>query len=117
MKILLGLDPSEASQLALQEVAHRPWPSGTSIQVLTVLELYQPWTLAPIAEQVTASAHNLVKRGADLLPSRGLRPDGGSGGSENAPTHIAGRPWPAGTEVHVLSVVELGLSSLQAAFE
>jgi nucleotide-binding universal stress UspA family protein len=76
MRILLGLDPSEASQLALQEVARRPWPSGTYIQVLTVLDLYQSWTLAPIAEQVTASANNLVKRGADLLRSRGLQADG-----------------------------------------
>jgi nucleotide-binding universal stress UspA family protein len=191
MRILLGLDPSDASQLALQEVARRPWPSGTSIQVLTVVDLYQPWTLTPIAEQVTASANDLVKRGADLLRSRGLKADGivlsgeartvildqaaalkvdlivagahgvsalerfllgsvsrailkfaacsvevvranpnrdesrfrvllaadGSAGSENAAKSIAGRPWPAGTEVHVLSVVELGLSALQAAFE
>jgi nucleotide-binding universal stress UspA family protein len=76
MRILLGLDPSEASQLALQEVARRSWPSGTYIQVLTLLDLYQSWTLAPIAEQVTASANNLVKRGADLLRSRGLQADG-----------------------------------------
>jgi nucleotide-binding universal stress UspA family protein len=191
MRILLGLDPSEASQLALQEVARRPWPSGSSIQVLMVVELYQPWTLAPIAEQVTASANNLVKRGADLLRSRGLQAAGvvhsgdprtvildqaaalkadlivvgahgvsslerfllgsvsrailkfaacsvevvranpkrdesrfsvllavdGSAGSVNAAKSLAGRPWPAGTEVRVLSVVELGLSALQAAFE
>jgi nucleotide-binding universal stress UspA family protein len=191
MRILLGLDPSEASQLALQEVARRPWPSGTSIQVLTVVELYQPWTLTPIAEQATASANDLAERGADLLRSRGLKADGvvlsgdartvildqaatlqadlivvgaqgvsalerfllgsvskailkfapcsvevvrgnpnrdespfrvllaadGSSGSENAAKSIAGRPWLAGTEVRVLSVVELGLSALQAAFE
>jgi nucleotide-binding universal stress UspA family protein len=41
----------------------------------------------------------------------------GSSGSENAAQSIAGRPWFAGAEVPVLSVVELRLNALQAAFE
>jgi len=53
----------------------------------------------------------------DESPFRVLLPADGSSGSENAAQSIAGRPWLAGTEVRVLSVVELGLSALQAAFE
>ena len=41
----------------------------------------------------------------------------GSEGSKNAAESVARRPWPEGTEVRVLSVVELALSGLQAAFE
>jgi len=41
----------------------------------------------------------------------------GSEGSRHATESIARRPWPEGTEVRVLSVVELELSGLQAAFE
>ena len=41
----------------------------------------------------------------------------GSEGSRHAAESVAARPWPEGTEVRVLSAVELGLSALQAAFE
>jgi nucleotide-binding universal stress UspA family protein len=41
----------------------------------------------------------------------------GSEGSKHAAKSVARRPWPEGTEVRVLSVVELELSGLQAAFE
>jgi nucleotide-binding universal stress UspA family protein len=41
----------------------------------------------------------------------------GSEGSKHATEYIAERPWQEGTEVRVLSVVELALSGLQAAFE
>ena len=46
-----------------------------------------------------------------------LLPVDGSEGSKRATESIAERPWPEGTEVRVLSVVELALSGLQAAFE
>jgi nucleotide-binding universal stress UspA family protein len=41
----------------------------------------------------------------------------GSAGSQYAAESLAARPWPAGTEIRVLSAVELGMSALQAAFE
>jgi len=41
----------------------------------------------------------------------------GSEGSRRATEAIAARPWPSGTEIRVFSVVELGMSALQASFE
>ncbi len=41
----------------------------------------------------------------------------GSEGSRHATAAIAARPWPIGTEIRVFSVVELGMSALQGAFE
>jgi nucleotide-binding universal stress UspA family protein len=41
----------------------------------------------------------------------------GSEGSRHATNALAGRPWPTGTEIRVFSVVELGMSALQASFE
>ena len=41
----------------------------------------------------------------------------GSEGSRVAAASVASRPWPEGTEVRVLSAVELNLTALQAAFE
>ncbi len=41
----------------------------------------------------------------------------GSEGSRHATEALAARPWPTGTEIRVFSVVELGMSALQASFE
>jgi nucleotide-binding universal stress UspA family protein len=41
----------------------------------------------------------------------------GSEGSLHAAEAVAARPWPSGTEIRVFSVVELGMSALQGAFE
>jgi nucleotide-binding universal stress UspA family protein len=40
-----------------------------------------------------------------------------SAGSRVAVESVAARPWPAGSEIRVLSAVELGMSALQGAFE
>src|ERR1044071_520933 len=42
MKILLAIDGSPCSDAAVQEVARRPWPEGSSIKVITVLETPMP---------------------------------------------------------------------------
>jgi nucleotide-binding universal stress UspA family protein len=45
MKVLLAIDGSETSHAAVDEVAHRPWPPGTTIKLFSVLEL--PFTPTP----------------------------------------------------------------------
>jgi nucleotide-binding universal stress UspA family protein len=44
MKILLAVDGSPCSDVAVEEVARRPWPEGSSIKVLTAYELPVPPT-------------------------------------------------------------------------
>lgn len=44
MKILLAIDGSRCSDAAVEEVARRPWPEGSLIKVLTVLETPMPPT-------------------------------------------------------------------------
>ena len=39
MKILLAVDGSPCSDAAVEEVARRPWPAGSSVKVLTAFEL------------------------------------------------------------------------------
>jgi nucleotide-binding universal stress UspA family protein len=191
MKLLLAVDASSASQTAISEVAARPWPAGSRVEVLTVIETCEPWTLSEIVQEVQSVSEKLVadavnqlrahglqasaavaqgdpktvilehaaKLGADLIVvgahgmgaverfllgsvSRALlrhahcsveivrqaTAGGGAGlkvllavdgseGSRRAAESLAARPWPAGTEVQVLSSVELRLSALQAAFE
>lgn len=44
MKILLAVDGSSCSDAAIEEVARRPWPKGSSVKVLTAFELPTPPT-------------------------------------------------------------------------
>jgi nucleotide-binding universal stress UspA family protein len=39
MKILLAVDGSDCSLAAVDEVARRPWPAGSSVKILSVIEL------------------------------------------------------------------------------
>jgi nucleotide-binding universal stress UspA family protein len=182
MKIILAVDSSAASEVAIREVAARPWPAGTSVEVLTVVE---PWEIPVLLEGQNRSAMEMLQRAfrqlnaagivtttkltsgepkaviidratethADLVvmgshgttgltkfllgsvtaavvrfapcsveivrspvrdednPTaiRVLLATDGSECSEIAAGSIAGRPWPAGSEVHILSVVELSV--------
>jgi nucleotide-binding universal stress UspA family protein len=52
MKIILAIDGSAPSRDALEEVAHRPWPSPSTLRILSVIQPYTP----PATEIVLASA-------------------------------------------------------------
>ena len=40
MKVVLAVDSSEFSEPAIDEVASRPWPAGSVVFVLTVVDLF-----------------------------------------------------------------------------
>jgi nucleotide-binding universal stress UspA family protein len=44
MKILLAVDGSPCSDAAVAEIARRPWPDGSSVEVLTAFDLPTPPT-------------------------------------------------------------------------
>jgi nucleotide-binding universal stress UspA family protein len=52
MNILLAIDGSAPSQDAIAEVAHRPWPSPSTVRILSVIQPYTP----PATEVVLTSA-------------------------------------------------------------
>ena len=191
MNILLAVDASSASQAVVNQVAARPWPAGSQIQVLTVIEDIEPWALGSIADEIDACARQSAEVAAKHLLAHGLKASitvgkgdpktvildhaatmhadlivlgasglgaverfllgsvsravlrfapcsvalvredpakadaalkvllavDGSQGSRHATQAVAARPWPSGTEIRVFSVVELGMSALQGAFE
>lgn len=52
MKVLLAVDGSPCSEVAVEEVGGRPWPEGSSVKVLNAFELPLPptpetWALPP----------------------------------------------------------------------
>lgn len=191
MKILAAIDHSEASEAVIKEIAARPWPAKSCVEVLNVLEHAHLWAVSQTAEEARQESMDLIDRGVRELRDRGvdatplmlqgdarsvildrakdaqadlvfvgsngasglakyflgrvaasvvshapcsaeivrtregklpgvrkiLLATDGSEFSERAARSIAERPWPAGTEVEVLSVVELVLGTAQALLE
>jgi nucleotide-binding universal stress UspA family protein len=71
MKILIGVDGSSSSDVAIQKAAHRPWPKGSEFRVLTVLDPYF-FTRAPLLlEESRASTLEGLKAQAKPLAEAG----------------------------------------------
>jgi nucleotide-binding universal stress UspA family protein len=193
MKVLLALDLSAGSQVALHEAMTRPWPSGTSVDVIGAADTEKLPFAATVVAEIVARTKNTIDSAAEKLQSVGLtaRPrvvsgdprtmivdyakemgadlivlgahsSGGIAGfllgsvakaviqlapcsvevarkthrapghhpgmkvllavdeseySAGAATAIAARPWPAESEIRVMSVVDLSTSFLRSAFE
>ncbi len=47
MKVIVAIDGSSSSDAAVASVATRPWPEGTTIEVLTVIHAAVPFVLDP----------------------------------------------------------------------
>lgn len=89
MNLLLAIDESYYSELALREVASRPWPEPTTIKVLSVAyflgspvagvptgSFAEPNATAAMFEartQLLESTNQLVQRAAEQLARDGVR--------------------------------------------
>lgn len=77
MKILLAVDGSPCSDVAVNELGRRPWPEGSSVKVLNAFELPLPatpegWALPPsyfdeLDRAVRTQAQSIVDRAVATL--------------------------------------------------
>lgn len=72
MKILLAIDSSAASELAVDQVRLRPWPPGTNAEVLSVIEAPSFVPVPELVAAVSKHARELVESAASQLRSAGL---------------------------------------------
>ena len=76
MKIVVAIDSSESSEIVVNEVALRPWPQGTEVCVLTVLDLFSFPTgfsgIGPLVDVDLPAAEALVSKAVEHFASRGL---------------------------------------------
>lgn len=81
MKILLAIDGSPHSEDAVEAVVRRPWPPGSTIRVLSVIQPYTPpatefvlagATLESVRSQQTSESKGLASRAATRLNTAGL---------------------------------------------
>jgi nucleotide-binding universal stress UspA family protein len=77
MKILLAVDGSPCSDVAVEEIGRRPWPEGSLVKVLNAFELPLPatpegWALPPnyfdeLDQAVRKQAQSIVERALEKL--------------------------------------------------
>ena len=60
MKILLAVDGSAHSDAAVNEVAARPWPEGSEVRVISVIEL--PFTPDGESRSLPESSYSQLER-------------------------------------------------------
>jgi nucleotide-binding universal stress UspA family protein len=82
MKILLATDGSAYSEQAARAIAERPWPKGTIVKVLGVVELppagvepwnAQAWVIDSLREERTKNAGDSVNQAESIVASAGLK--------------------------------------------
>jgi len=194
MRVLIASDGSSASQIVVSEVGARPWPTGTEIRLVHVVDPMLYATVPSLIDATVKSAQEALQRAAESLErpgievstvvaegtpaksivevakvwsadfifvgSRGLGPVGrfllgsaasavvrmafcavevvrcprrdrpaglnrgrrillatdGSPCSQRAVESVAERPWPAGSEVRVISVPVFAGPAIQAGY-
>jgi nucleotide-binding universal stress UspA family protein len=81
MKILLAIDGSAPSQMAIDEVAHRPWPSTSTLRILSVIRPFTPpateivlaaATFEEIRQRQAEDAEQLTRQAAKRITAREL---------------------------------------------
>lgn len=72
MKILLAVDPPGASDTAVAEVATRPWPSNTTVEVVSVAEPMSVLDVPSLIEGLEGAARDTAQSAADRLKAAGL---------------------------------------------
>ncbi len=67
MKLLVAIDGSKASAHVLEQIAARPWPAGSTAEVLSVVEPSHLWTMSETEEQIVQQAREITERAATML--------------------------------------------------
>jgi nucleotide-binding universal stress UspA family protein len=83
MKILLAVDDSEYSRAAIAEVGKRPWPTRSTVRVLTVIEPFpkmamEPWyggrdSLGQVDLELQKRAKNLTRKTIEKIKANGVK--------------------------------------------
>lgn len=81
MRILLPVDGSAVSDAAIDEIRRRPWPSPSTVRILSVIQPYTPpatefvlagATLQEIREQQATEAERLTQQAGEHIAMPGL---------------------------------------------
>jgi nucleotide-binding universal stress UspA family protein len=71
MKILLAVDSSAASEIAGQEIASRPWPPGSAVEIVSAID-YCAWNVPELNDALVDSAREAIRAEAAQLEAAGV---------------------------------------------
>ena len=71
MRVLLAIDPSTGSQHVVDEAAARPWPTGTTICALSIIDMGKWEGLPTLIEDAKQAAQTLVEKATVKLDHPG----------------------------------------------
>ena len=72
MKVLAAIDNSDASEAVIKEIAARPWPPNSCIEVLNVMEHAHLWAVSQTAEEARQDSTDLIDGAVKELRGRGV---------------------------------------------
>ena len=73
MRILLAVDSAKTSEAAVRHLWARPWPAGTAVEVLCVVEASYIAEIPQLIEGVSQRAEELARDTAAQIQALGLR--------------------------------------------
>ncbi len=76
MKVLIAVDNSEASRIAVEEVASRPWPKSTAFEVLSVADTAAAAIVPDLEAGILKSADEAVRCASERLLAAGIENTG-----------------------------------------
>jgi nucleotide-binding universal stress UspA family protein len=89
MKILIGVDDSSFSQIAVEEIARRLWEPGTAVKILSVIEPpYNPTREEGGSENPFKIARALVDKATEVLRRSGNKFEIASDIIEGSPKRV-----------------------------
>ncbi|HET8924634.1 MAG TPA: universal stress protein [Candidatus Acidoferrum sp.] len=97
MKILVAIDGSECSVMALDSVASRPWPKGSEVKVLSVPEVFIPVNVFPYFDpkefdtfntSAIKNAKSAVDAGARVLSKLDMEVSTGTPSPQDSPARV-----------------------------
>lgn len=83
MKVLLATDGSDCSRAAVESIANRPWPEGTEVRIVSVVEVPisvapESWILPPgYYEEIEGAMRKRAQSAADQAAARLAEAHGG----------------------------------------
>lgn len=72
MRVLLAIDSSAGAEAAIKEVALRPWPAGSIVCVLNIIDSGDYLKMPTLVTVASEAAESLVKSAAGLIASSGV---------------------------------------------
>ena len=95
MRVLLAIDGSPHSDAAVAEVARRPWPHGTVVEILTVIHSPVPVMIDPALVLAAVHVEQLEaqrQQAAMFIPEAAQRIDSGAQDVEVTTKILEGNP-------------------------